>query len=59
MVIRKYQVIGSFEGKRINEIVMASSKKQAKLKGIMSAGIYGFYTRKAMKSRNIKVRMVK
>jgi len=56
----KYKVTGEFEGKKINVDVMAYSKKQAKMKAGFKCGIGGRERMsKLIKSRNIKVRMVK
>ena len=51
----KFKVIGKFEGRRISEEVMASSKKQAKLKAGFQAGFGGSSMGSFLKSRNVKV----
>ena len=57
--MKKYKVTGRYEGKRIDETVNANSKKQAKLKAGFSTGFGGNRMKGFLKSRNIKVRMVK
>lgn len=57
--MKKFRVTGNFEGRRINETVNASSKKQAKLKAGFSAGFGGSSIRKFMKSRKVKVEMIR
>lgn len=55
MALKKYAVKGRYKGERINEIVSAYSKKQAKLQAGFNAGIGGYELQTFMKSRKIKV----
>ena len=52
---KRYNITGSFEGRTINKIVLASSKKQAKLRGAFEFGLRGHDVRAFMKSRSIRV----
>jgi hypothetical protein len=51
-----YQVIGNYNGKKINTVVDASSKKQAKLRAGFKNGFGGNEMGGFMKSTKVKVR---
>ena len=53
---KKYLVIGKFEGKKIKEVVDASTKRQAKLKVGFKCGFGGYKMSDYMKSSKIKVK---
>jgi len=53
---KEFEVKGNFEGRQIDEVVMANSKKQAKLKAGFNNGFGGNLMNSFMKSRKIKVR---
>lgn len=57
--MKKYKVTGIFEGKKISEIVNANSKKQAKLKAGFKSGFGGFKMSSFIKSKSVRVRLVK
>jgi len=57
--MKKYKVTGKYEEKKIDKVVNANSKKQAKLKAGFMTGCGGNKMKGFLKSRNIKVRMVK
>lgn len=52
---KEYQVIGEYKGKQINEIVKASSKKQAKLKAGFNNGFGGYKMKDFINSDSIRV----
>lgn len=54
--MKKYKVLGKFEGKRVDDVVLANSKKQAKLKAGFRNGFGGAMMEPYMRSRSIKVR---
>ncbi len=56
---RKYKVTGSHKGKKIDIIVQASSKRQAKIKAGFRYGFGGVEMSGFMNSRQVKVRKVK
>lgn len=53
-----WKVSGRLEGIRINEVVLASTMRQAKYRGAYEAGVRGFYLTSAADSRKIKARRV-
>ena len=57
--MKKYKVTGRCEGKRVDNVVLANSKKQAKLKSGFMNGFGGNKMKGFINSRNVKVRMVK
>lgn len=56
--MEKYKVQGSFEGKKINQVVEAGNKKHAKLRAGFKSGIYGNNTRNYMKRGKVSVKKV-
>lgn len=57
--MEKYRVIGKFEGRKIREVVTASNKRHAKLRGGFSAGFGGNSLSSFMKSSSIKVKRMR
>jgi len=54
--MKEYSVRGTYKGKRINDIVSANSKRQAKIKSGFNNGFGGSEMRGFMDSRKVKVR---
>jgi len=55
--MKKYLVRGRYKGKKIHEVVVASSKKQAKLMVGFRTGFGGNEMSGFLKSRTVKVRV--
>ena len=55
--MKRYSVIGKYEGKKINEVVSANSKKQAKLRAGFNAGFGGYAMRGFVRSSKVRVRL--
>ena len=58
MANKRYKVMGKFNGKSISEIVIASNKKQAKLRAGFQSGNGGFMLKPFMNSRGIRVKEI-